>query len=401
MERLLRYAAAALIVAMIATLSYGIGAVRTPLPVSDTASLAPFPRAGSGSEFAIIDEVFDVFKDHFVDPDAFDYESMRVGAIQGMIDSLGDPNQVYISAERYRLDRNDFEGSFEGIGATVSLQEGGITIVSPLRDSPAERAGILPADIIVGIDGEDARGMSLADAVDRIRGPSGTTVRLTIERPGEFELLEFDIVRDRIKTESVFVRDIPNEEGLAHIIISQFTQRTPEELDDILTELNKNGVKGIVLDLRNNPGGLLQQTVDVTSQFLKDGIVLREIGRDGIERDFPVAPNGLATEIPLVVLVNEGSASGSEVLAGAIQDYDRAPIVGTDTFGKGSVNQVQELSDGSALYVTIARWFTPFNRQIDRSGLKPDIEVEINQSDIENDTDPQFERALEILKSRI
>ena len=163
----------------------------------------------------------------------------------------------------------------------------------------------------------------------------------------------------------------------------------------------KTGVKGIVLDLRNNPGGLLQQTVDVTSQFLKDGIVLREIGRDGIERDFPVAPNGLATEIPLVVLVNEGSASGSEVLAGAIQDYDRAPIVGTDTFGKASVNQVQELSDGSALYVTIARWFTPFNRQIDRSGLKPDIEVEFVQSDIENDTDPQFERALEILKSRI
>ncbi len=401
MERLLRYSAAALIVAMIATLSYGIGAVRTAVPIPASAALVYTARAASGSQFAIIDEVFDVFKDHFIDPDAFDYDSMRVGAIQGMIDSLGDPNQVYISAERYRLDRNDFEGSFEGIGATVSLQEGGITIVSPLRDSPAARAGILPLDIIVGIDGEDARGMSLADAVDRIRGPSGTTVRLTIERPGEFELLEFDIVRDRIKTESVFVRDIPDEEGLAHIVIAQFTQRTPEELDEILTELNENGVKGIVLDLRNNPGGLLQQTVDVTSQFLKDGIVLREIGRDGIERDFPVAPNGLATEIPLVVLVNEGSASGSEVLAGAIQDYDRAPIVGTDTFGKGSVNQVQELSDGSALYVTIARWFTPFNRQIDRSGLKPDIEVEFGQSDIENDTDPQFERALEILKSRI
>jgi carboxyl-terminal processing protease len=269
-----------------------------------------------------------------------------------------------------------------------------VTIVAPLDDSPAERAGIRAGDRIIAVDGESTEDWNLIEAVQRIRGPRDTPVTLTIERDG-IDPFDVEIIRAEIKTSSVSWKMLADD--IAHLRISRFSQRTNEELEPVLQEILDAGAKGIIMDLRNNPGGILDVTVEVASQFLEDGVVLFQVDGDGNREVWEVIPDGLATDIPLAVLVNRGSASGSEVLAGAIQDHARAPLIGEKTFGKGSVNHINQLSDGSALYVTFARWYTPKDRLIEGQGLDPDIPIEFAEEHMESGTDPQLDRAIQYI----
>ncbi len=294
------------------------------------------------------------------------------------------------------MTQETFRGTFEGIGANVTVRDGRVTIVAPLPDSPAQRAGIMPADVILAVDGEPVEGFSLGMVIDRIRGPEGESVRLRIERPETGEVIDLTIVREGIRHVTATFELVADR--VARVQITQFVATTVDDLKRVIDEVLELGVAGVVLDLRNNPGGLVTSVVDVASQFLSDGLVLFQIDADGERTEWKVTGGGKAREVPLVVLVNEGSASASEVLAGALQDQGRAPIIGTQTFGKGVVNTPVEFSDGSGLIITTARWFTPKGRTIGDVGITPDIEVPRTVDQIAEGQDPQLEAALDVLE---
>lgn len=351
-------------------------------------------------QFGLLPEIWDVLQQDYVDGRALDGDKLGRGAIDGLITALGDRHTSYIDARVYEQERNSFQQRYEGIGAHVTANvDGHIVIVSPIVGSPAEEAGLRPGDRILEVDGESTKGMNLADVVAKIKGPRGTRVRLLVLHDGHAAPTAVEITRAEIKTGSVFTRMLPD--NIAHIRVTQFGQRTGTELKDALKDLKQKGARAVVLDLRNNPGGLLETTVESASQFLKDGIVAYQMDRNGKRETWDVRSGGEALTIPLTVLVNQGSASGSEVLAGAMQDRGRAVVIGTKTFGKGSVNHIRELSDGSALYVTIARWLTPKEHLIEGNGLMPDIVVPITEEDLRSQRDPQMERAIEALREQV
>ena len=322
--------------------------------------------------------------------------TINESAINSMIDSLDDPYTTYISPENLARAREEIHGAFEGIGAMVGVRNGQITIIAPMNGSPAQKAGVLPGDIILEVNGESTAGLNLNVVVLKIRGPRGTKVKLQLQHEGASAPVELEIVRDQIQLLSVALEMRPDK--IAHIEVSSFTDSTGEEFVKTIDDAKKQGATGIVLDFRNNPGGLLSTTVDVASQFLEGGIVLYEIDSKGERTDWRVKGSGLARTIPTVVLVNASSASGAEVAAGALQDRGRAKLVGVQTFGKGSVNFVRDLEAGGAIYVTHALWYTPRGLQISRKGLTPDIEVRLTQQDVQAGHDVQMEKALEVLK---
>lgn len=347
-------------------------------------------------EFAKIFEVwFTLKRDHF-SADSLDAETLSVGAVRGMLEALDDPYASYLTSQQYSTESQDFEGFFEGIGAEVSIRDGEIIIVAPIPDTPADEAGVLPGDVILMIDGESTEGYSLLDAVSKIRGQKGEPVVLLIRRRTGGDPVELTIVRGVIEIKSVSLKMLVGR--IAHLRITSFTATTDDEVTEVLERINRLQARGLILDLRNNPGGLLRPVMNVTSQFLEDGLVLYEIDGDGKRRDWKVVSGGLARDIPMVVLVNEFSASGSEVLAGAIIDRQRATVLGEKTFGKGSVNTLRELSDGSGLYFTTALWYTPDGTLIEGQGLEPDLVVTQPEDDPE---DIQFDRALEVLESEL
>lgn len=393
MIRTLKYTLIILGLLILAGLSFGsgFGLART------TPALPAAPRPEAQDYFKVFWEAWGLVQQNFVDPKALEPQRMTRGAIKGMLDSLGDPHTSYVDPQHYRFEQADLQGAFDGIGAHVGLQNRQLTIIAPIEGSPAERAGIRPGDRILQIDGKDTSGMSLAEAVGKIRGQRGTKVTLSILREGERRPVELQIVREQIRLPSVSRKILPQNVG--YVRLSFFTENTKEELGPILDALLKSQVNGLVLDLRNNPGGLLDETVAVASQFLKEGVVAYQVDREGKKTAYPVKKGGVATEIPLVVLVNKGSASASEILAGAFQDLGRAAIIGEETFGKGAVNRFHELSDGSAVYITFARWVTPNGRQIEGKGLVPDVEVPLTEEDRQAGRDPQLDRALEYLRT--
>ena len=350
---------------------------------------------GTPEEFNRLYEIWATLKREHFERNSLDADRLSRGAIRGMLEELDDPYAWYRTPEQYAVDSQDFEGFFEGIGAHVTMKDGEITIVAPIPDTPADKAGVRPGDIILEIDGESTEGISLLEAIGKIRGAKGEAVELMIRhRTGEAVLLT--IIRDTIKVESVKLRMLVGR--IAHLTITNFTASTNRDLSEALEKVKRFDARGIILDVRNNPGGLLDSVVDVTSQFIEDGLVLYEVDGQGKRRDWPVRSGGLATRIPLVLLVNEFSASGSEVLAGAVLDRDRAPVIGTKTFGKGSVNTLRELSDGSGLYFTIARWYTPDGSLIEGEGLEPDLEV-IQPED--GSEDLQLDKAIEVLEAQV
>ncbi|MFC1862098.1 S41 family peptidase [Chloroflexota bacterium] len=367
MPKTLKVVMIALFLGVILTLSFGAGcAVSTRI----------IPNADTGLD--VVKEVWDVIFQDYVDKDKLDASALSEAAIKGMLEELDDPYTAYLNKQVYWLMVGNLEGKFEGIGAHVGIRDGQLVIIAPIAGSPADKAGIRSGDVVLEIDGSSASEISLEEAVLHIRGPKGTSVSLLILHQGETEANEIEIVRDEIEISDVYFE---MRGDIAYIHISHFSERTNEELLPVLDSIAREKAVGIVLDLRSNPGGLLGEVIDVISHFLREGVVVYVVDNQGQRTSLSVKSGGLITELPLVLLVDSYSASGSEVLAGALQDYSRAIVAGATTYGKGSVNTLHQLKDGSGLYVTTARWLTPNGRLIEGKGISPDYELELEGED--------------------
>ncbi len=336
------------------------------------------PTPAPDAAFASVDQAWNIILNDYVEKDKIDFNLLSQAAIEGMVEALDDPYTTYLDAEAYQLDVSESEGKLEGIGAEVGIRDGQLTIIAPFADSPAAEAGIRAGDAILEIDGILTSEMGLYEAVLKVRGPKGTSVRLLILHQGEEEPVEIEVIRDEIEVPSV---EFEMRGDIACIIISRFTERTDEELSLILESITTEAARGIILDLRSNPGGLLDSVVLVTSRFLTQGEVLSVRDSDGNLDVYVVSQQELTTDLPMVVLVDSYSASGSEVVAGALQDHDRATIAGSTTYGKGSVNVLNQLENGSGLYITVARWLTPNGYLIEGDGIVPDVELELSGED--------------------
>ena len=352
-------------------------------------------------ELRIIWESWQFLQEDYVDKSKLDPITLSEAAVKAMVEAVGDKETNYIPPDTLSGRFDDiYRGDFEGIGAYVTMNATGkIQIVSPIEGSPAQAAGIKPGDTILEVDGKSVEGMSVLEVISLVRGPKDTEVKILIKRLGSPKRMEVSIIRGTIPLTSVYVRS-KEDDPLLHIRISDFYPNTVDQLKKVLIESEKKGVtKGIILDLRNNPGGTISATVDVADQFLPENILLYSMSGDGRRSQSKTTNDGLAINIPMVVLVNKGSASASEVLAGAIQDYNRAPLIGETTYGKGAVNILRRLSNDGGLYITWALWYTPSGRMINNTGLKPNIAV--TDQDTKEAERKQLERAQSELRKII
>ncbi len=392
------------------------------LPVTGPISCPPCPTLREGEEFQTLEcpacpyidadaetpeeyqalftpfwEVWDIIHEDFVDQPVDDLALMR-GAINGMLESLGDRHTSYMTPDEYQQANEALEGEYEGIGAWVDITGDYVEIISPMRNSPAADAGLQPNDIIIGIDGEDMTGIPGDLVLRRILGPAGTDVTLTVQRNSEI----FDVTITRAKIVVPTVEFELLEDNIAYIGLYNYGEKTTEQLREAIRSMLDENPDGLIFDLRGNGGGFLNTAIQVVSEFIGDGVVMYEQYGDGETFVYEAIPGGLATEIPLVVLVDEGTASASEITAGAIQDVGRAPLVGVTTFGKGSVQSWRTLrNNAGGLRVTIARWLTPDGRQISGLGLEPEYVVEMTEEDFIEGRDPQLEKAIEVLKEQL
>jgi carboxyl-terminal processing protease len=338
---------------------------------------------------------WDLVHDLYIDQPVDD-ELMMQGAIRGMMDSLGDQHSSYMDPDQFRQSNMEIDGEYEGIGAWVDTTGEYLTIVSPMPGSPAEKAGLEPGDQIIAIDGEDMTGIDGSLVIRKVLGPAGTSLTLTIFREGEPE--PFDVTLERARIVLPIVEYEMLDGNLAYIRLFSFSENATQELQTAINDLMEQQPDGMIFDLRNNPGGVRDVAVEIASQFVGDGVIMYQEYGDGSRDTFDAVEGGLATDIPLVVLINEGSASGSEIVAGAIQDYDRGTVVGMVSFGKGSVQNWVPLDNEQGLVrVTVARWLTPNGRTIHELGVEPDIIIELSEEDFLNDLDPQLDKAIEIL----
>ncbi len=346
-------------------------------------------------EFRVFWEAWRVLQGNFygapVEPAQLTY-----GAIRGAIKTLDDPFTWFADPVLAERIREDATGRYSGIGAVVNLNDlGHVIIVRPFVGGPADEAGLMPGDVILEIDEIDTLGLSLDEAVGMIRGPEGTAVRLLIQREEVQSPFEAQIVRAEIEIPSVEYRLLEDE--IAYLKLNNFRSDVPAQAHDALAELLAEQPRGLILDLRDNPGGLLSAAIDISSEFIAQGVIVLERGSDEPDEEHMARGDGLATDIPLVVLVNEGTASGAEIVAGAIRDHERGVLIGQHTFGKGSVQSPIDLSDGSHLRLTIAHWFTPDGQLIAETGLAPHIEVSLSEEDMAEGRDPQLEAAINYL----
>lgn len=359
----------------------------------------PSSEQAEGADFSRFWEVWRRLEKSYVDPDKIDYNAMTFGSMEGLAQSLGDPYTQYLPPADNKQANEDLNGSFGGVGIELGYKDQTLAVMAPLKGTPAERGGVQAGDLIINIKDEkkkvdtDTHNMTLVDAVRHIRGEKGTSVILTLFRDGTAEPFDVTLTREEIVVPSVELAFVEhNGKQYAHLQLHRFGGRTDKEWLSKVSEIVSKKPAGVVLDLRNNPGGYLDGAVFVSGEFLDDGVVVEQRGRSQSET-YRVDRKGSLTDIPLVVLVNKGSASASEIAAGAIQDHKRGKIVGETSFGKGTVQEVQELSDGSSLHVTIAKWILPSGRWLDKDGIKPEVEAIDN---IETkDVDEALDKALE------
>ena len=364
------------------------------------------PAASSDMDPQLIAEIISVLQQDFVDPSAAEPAKLFDGAIEGIFEKLKDSHSTYVTPRDYALTRDDFSGAFQGIGATVSKQDDYVVIVQTLPNTPAQKAGLQAGDVILMVNGESAEGWTVEQAVLKIRGPKGSQVELKVRRRDAGEQT-YTITREDVMVASVdtaaptgALRDSAGNEAtdVAYMRIRSFTSRTPKELQDAIEEANRRGAKGIVLDVRGNPGGLLGETVQIADFFLDSGVIVSQVDRAGRQQKAE-AQKGTVTNLPVVIVQDQNSASGSEVLAAALRDNGRAVIVGTRSFGKGTVNHYRDLSNGGAVYVSIARWLTPRGQQIEAQGVEPDVVVQIAEDDLQQRRDVQATRAVDLLRT--
>lgn len=361
----------------------------------------PMEGAPQAADFSKYWEVWKRLENSYVDTSKLDYAKMTWGSMQGLAQSLDDPYTQYLPPKENKAASEDLNGAFFGVGIELGYKEGTLAVVAPITGSPADKAGVKAGDLILHIKDEkknvdiDTRGMTLPTAVTYIRGEKGSSVLLTLYREGGAKSFEQSITRDEIVVPSLELKFIQkNGKKIAHLQLHKFGGRTDKEWVEKVAEIVAAKADGVVLDLRNNPGGYLDGAIFVSSEFLPSGIIVKQEGRKDSET-FSVDRKGSLTTIPLVVLVNKGSASASEITAGAIQDNKRAQIIGDQSFGKGTVQEVQDLTDGSSLHVTIAKWVLPSGRWIGKEGITPDVKIEDNLET--KDIDEQLDKAVEIV----
>jgi carboxyl-terminal processing protease len=382
------------------SLAFGSGFVVASFQPRQPQSGAPENTLLDSGPLAIFQEAWDLIAKDFFGTLPTNRERVY-GAVRGLLEAVDDPYTVFVEPIPRRFEQDDLRGSYGGIGVALNRATNGQVVLSPYRDSAAAQAGVLEGDILLAVDDVPitAEMDVTQDVAARLRGEVGTTVILVIHRGSE--TLTFKITRQVIEIPSVTWRVLDQAPNLGYVQVSSFTDRTSDELEEALDELLTSGiqgsdVQGLVLDLRNNGGGLLQAAIDVTDQFIDGGVILYERRKGRDEKSYTANAGGLALEVPLVVLVNHGTASASEIVAGAIQDRERGSLVGEPTFGKGSVQLIFDLSDGSSLHVTAARWYTPNRHQLDGVGLTPNLVIE---ADAQSGSDVQLERAIAFLQS--
>jgi carboxyl-terminal processing protease len=369
-------------------------------------------------DFSLFWDVWQRLYRSYVDKSALKPQEMVWGAISGMVNALDDPYTMFLPPKDNKDFKDDLGGQFEGIGAQLDMKDGHIIVVTPLKDSPAQDAGLKPMDIILKVNDEDASDWTVAKAVSKIRGPKGTTVTLTIIHENTTKPLSIPIVRSTIKLPSVesWVKEIssiqeilgiPSRNTLIHkggmiayIALSRFGDHTNEDWSQAVMKLAKKYaenplIKGLVFDLRNNPGGYLESSVFIASEFIKSGTIVSQVNSDGTRQDYPVEHKGQLLTIPLVVLINKGSASAAEITAGALRDHKRATLVGEVSFGKGSVQTPEDLPGGAGLHITTGKWLLPNGDSINKKGVTPDVIISMENATAT--TDAQLAKAIEIL----
>ncbi len=354
-------------------------------------------------DFSLFWDTWNKIEQKYIDKEKLNTKQMYYGAIKGMVASLGDPYTFFLTPDENKQSKDDLGGKLEGIGAQLGLKESRIVVIAPMKDSPAQKAGIKEGDIILTVDGKQVRNWSLAQTVSKIRGPKGTKVTLTVARNNEEK--KFTITRERIQVPSIELsyEKTESNQNVAHIKINMFGDTTNDEWDKTVAEvanrIDANTIKGIVLDLRNNPGGYLESAVYIASEFLDIGqTVVRQETSIGQDRSYVVERTGKLQSVPLVVLINGGSASAAEILSGALRDHKKARLIGEKSFGKGSVQEPIDLEGGAGLHVTIAKWILPKGDWINGKGIEPEIKVTNEVKDgntLTKDADKQLQRAVQ------
>ena len=360
--------------------------------VLDKGKLPPY--LSKDVKFDLYWDVWNLVKERYIEQPVVD-TNLFYGSLAGIVASLGDPYSVFLDPETSKKFSEELGGTFEGIGAEIGIKNNRLTIIAPLSGSPAEKAGLKAGDKIFAIDGVDTTGIALDYAVNLIRGPKGTEVTLTISRNGADELQDIKLMRNVIAIKSV---ELTMKDNIAYLKLSYFNEDTAADFDQAVKEILIKNPKGIILDMRNNPGGFLDTAIGVASEWIKDQTIVTEEFGNKEKNDYPATGRARLKDYKTVVIVNGGSASGSEIVAGALQDYKKATLIGEKTFGKGSVQELEELKDGSAIKITVAHWLTPNGRSINEQGISPDIEVKLTKEDYNADHDPQMDKALELLK---
>lgn len=385
-------------------ISFGLGIffaknvnVKQPVSISVTEG-----KGNSTADFLKIrdlDEVWRRLQSFYYDAAKLDQKNLEYNAVKGFVKGIGDPYTVFMPPDEAKEFGQELGGKLEGIGAQLEVKEDKIMVVAPLKNSPAEKAGVKAGDIIFKINNEMAQDMTLYEAVSRIRGKKGTQVTLTLIRENQSKPLEITITRDEVLIDTVTVKKIDG--GIYHVAINQFNDHTKTEFQKAVEEILLAKAKAMVLDLRGNGGGFLDISIDILSEMIAGEKTVVIVKKRDETKNESIKTNGNARipDLPLVVLVDKGSASASEIVAGAIQDYKRGIVIGEKTFGKGSVQELVDLNDGSSLRMTIAKWFTPLSRSIDEVGIMPDKEVKFTEEDAKLDRDPQLDAAIRYLKS--
>ena len=350
-------------------------------------------------DFSLFWEAWKTLQEKFYESQKLNTQKMIEGAISGMVESLNDPYTIFFNPQETEEFFEEAKGTFEGIGIEIDKKADKLLVVSPLAGTPAEKAGLRAGDVILKVDGKDTIDMTLEEAVKLIRGPKGTEVTLTISREGWEAPKEFKIIRATIKIPSLKFE--LKEEDIAYLRIYQFFDRTAEDFRKIAIEILGSPAKKIILDLRNNPGGYLEVSQEIAGWFLKRDsvVVIEDFGPGKEKKEYKTRGNEKFLDYPIVVLINEGSASASEILAGALRDNRDILLIGEKSFGKGSIQELAELRGGSGLKITIANWLTPKGELIAEKGLTPDIKVEMTEEDYEKNRDPQLDKAIEIIKN--
>ena len=368
--------------------------------ISETNIENKFPVAEKNLDFSLFWKTWDLLKEKYVNKGSLDVQKLVYGAIKGMLQATGDPYTNFFNPEEAKSFSEDLEGSFEGIGAELGIKENALTVIAPLDESPAQKAGLRAGDKIIKIGDQSTLDMSIYGAVDLIRGKKGTEIKLTIFREGEEDTKEISIIRETIEVKSVKLEMVEN--NIAYLRINKFGERTSQEFDAEMNNIISKEAKGIILDLRNNPGGFLDSSVKIASRLMPRGkaVVIEEDSNGKKETLYTYGGDKLSG-LPIVILANEGSASAAEILAGALRDNLQTPVIGKKTFGKGSVQELVNLSGGSSVKITVAKWMTPNGDYIMEKGISPDMEVELTQEDYNNNRDPQLDKAKEVLKERI